>query len=579
MKQYFKYLLMAALTGSFSLTFVACSDDDDNEAQASEVTIEKDLMAHGVETDMQSAVIEVPVKCDGEWTVTIPSDADWVRILDWKVIQKGDQTLRLAFDENRTKADRSTTLNLSNSEGDVQKVILRQFYNYEGQAPENGSGQAFADQGLGCGIDYDYVLDVKGNAAKPETEFEPTKVHKLDNIFNIAAIQQLQKRITNPLHQSAYVESEIQLAQLESHMMDSTFAQEKHLEISLTIGVEFGPVEFNAHGEYNSTKNEERAKVDYTIIRYCPMYNVYLSPAELSAFATDAKNNKMDMDADDAAIAEIEELEARYVKINKRRKGLVLNDNGLTAEQQEEIDNMWDMIPVMYDYAGIFSANFTKAYNKLYNALARPRIRGKEIDRETADQVLNQIDNSYGPFFIAGGDYGGSVIMHCKIDTTLLDGETTFGGELEGNVGGAFNVEGEFNYTEKGLSLLRNADTDIFIYGGSANVTADNMMAVILGGNATDWAKWQDMMKDWIASMWSPAGNSPDQSKAAPISYTIVPIWNVFEDAFIQQYAQDYFMKKYADRNIESYFGLMKGTYKASTDDILDVNSDFWKKK
>ena len=105
------------------------------------------------------------------------------------------------------------------------------------------------------------------------------------------------------------------------------------------------------------------------------------------------------------------------------------------------------------------------------------------------------------------------------------------------------------------------------------------MMEVILGGNATDWAKWQDMMKDWIASMWSPAGNSPDQSKAAPISYTIVPIWNVFEDAFIQQYVQDYFMKKYADRNIQSYFGLMKGAYKASTDDILDVNSGFWKKK
>lgn len=593
MKKIFKYLLMVALVGGLSLTLVSCSDDD-NESQASEITIGNDLKAHGVETDMQSAVIEVPVKCNGEWTVTIPSNIDWVRVLDWQVIFRGDQTLRLAFDENRTGADRNTTLNLGNSEGDVQKVILRQFYNFEGQAPTNGSGQAFADQGLGCGIDYDYVLNMKGIAARYDqetaliekkemkeserTKFEPTKVHKLDNIYNISAIQQLQKRGTNPLQKSAYVESEIQLAQLEAQLMDSSFAQKKHLDISLTIGVEFGPVSFNAHGSYNSTKKEERAKVDYTINRYCPMYNVYLSPAEISTFATDPKNNKMDLDADDAAIAEIEQLEARYVKINKRKKNLVLNDNGLTEEQQEEIDNMWDMIPVIYDYAGVFSANFTKIYNKLYNTIARPRIRGKEVDREAANQILNQLDNNFGPFFIAGGDYGGALTMHCKIDTTYLDGETTFGGELEGSVAGACDVEGKFNYTETGITLLRNSNTNIYIYGGSANLTADNMMAVILGGNATDWAKWQDMMKEWIASMWSPTGNEPDQSKAAPISFTVAPIWTVFENEYIQQYAQDYFMAKYADRNIEKYFGMMQGTYKPSIDDILDLESNFYKK-
>ncbi len=575
MKKYFNWMLMTTMVCGLSLGVTSCSDDDDNKnEEINVVTIDQELLSHGISTDMQSAVIEIPVKTNGTWTATLKKGTDWARILDWQVKYKGNQTLTLVIDENLTKAGRSTVLTIGNGEGDYQTVNVRQRYDYNGEPPANGSGQAFADKGLGTGIDYNYALNVKMHTAESET-FEPTKLHGLANIFNIKQIELLKS--LGKLQSSAYVEAEIPLADLQAQMLDSSLVQSKHLEVALDLGVSFGCIEFEAHAAYNSTKDERRTYVDYTIVRNAPMYNVYMSPAELVAYAS--RYRKIDDDGIDLKYEEIEDLIAQYQEMNQKpgRRRKNLNEDGLTEEQAEEIDAMYDAIPINYDHAGIFSTDFGDRYNELYNAIERKKLRGKPIDTEAADATLNSIDNNYGPFFIAGGDYGGSLIMHCKVNNDELEGSATFEGSLAADMGGMFNVTGEFHYTEEGYSLMRNSDTKINIYGGNANETADAMMGAIFGSDVTDLNNWQDMLKGWMASMQSEDKAAENISKAAPISFTITPIWVLFAEPSIQQYAQEYFMKKYASRGIYGYFGLMQGGANPGANGLLNSESDFWK--
>ena len=573
MKKYFNLLLMGALVCGLSLGVTSCKSDDDGSDEASVVNIDHDTYVWGIQTDMQSAVVEVPVECEGHWTATLDSGTRWARILEWQVSYDGPKTLRIAIDENLSKADRRTTLNIGNSEGELTKVDVFQYYNFEGQPPTNGSGQAFADKGLGTGIDYEYVLNMK-NVSNRNGDFDASKVHHLNNLFNITVIQEKMKA-GGGLQKSAYVESVIPIASLLAQLMDSSLVQSKHLDVAMTLGVEFGPIAFSGHGDYSSDKKESRAKIDYTIVRNCPMYNVYVSPAELAKFAED--NNQVDLDAENAAWAQIDAEIEFYLRKNKRRRNLEVNEDGLTEEQAEIIAAMEDAVSVYYDYGGIFSSGFTGRCNELRTAITKRKERHLSIDTEKADATLNAIDNEYGPFFIAGGDYGGALMMHCDIDTMALAGKDSLGGELSAEFAGMFEVEGAFHYTSEGYTLLRNSNTKIYIYGGNANETADKMLGIITSGDATNLNNWQGAMKNWISSMYSTTGDDPKLSEAAPISYTITPIWTLFRDADVQQYVQNYFLRKYANRGINAYFGIMNGNVTPpSFGDLIDPNSDIW---
>lgn len=577
-----KFWLMAAAVCGLSMSMSSCKDDKDDIDEgepASVVTIDQELITHGLETDMKSTVLEVAVKSDGMWTAVLEKGIHWARIQEWQVTYNGAKTLRITVDENNTKVDRKATLKIGDSEGNLTRITLRQTYDRDDNGTVTTSGQAFSDKGLGTGMDYDYALNMKNKTG--DDNFQPTKVHLLNNLFNFTTIEQ--KIADGKMQKSAYVEATIPVAELQATLMDSACVQFKHLNVSLTIGVEVGPVAFAAHGAYTSDKDERKAWVDYTITRKCPMYNVYLSPAELSSWANDAKNNHLDEKALDAQYDAIDALEQAYItqneKANKRRKRIEVNESGLTDEQEEELDDMYDNVKFSYDYGNVFSSAFTNRLNELYNAITKPNSSGRAIDTNAADATLNALDNEYGPFFIAGGDYGGNLTMYCRIDTMFTLGNSSLIADLSGEVGGWFELEGHMEYTDSGYALVRDINPDIYIVGGNADVTTTSMLATITSGNATDLTKWQDILKDWVASMYSGQDDTPNQSEAAPISYVITPIWTLFNDPVVQEYAQNYFLQKYADRGIFGYFGIMNGTYEATGQDILNKESDFWKKQ
>lgn len=571
MKKRMNFWLMAALVCGLSLGVTSCKDDDDDNGseKTSTVTLDSDLLTRGIETEMKSAAIDVKVTADGLWTANLGKNADWVMIKDWQVTYEGSQTLTLLFDENPTGYDRTTTLTIGNSDGEFQKVTVRQTPLVDGKAPTNGSGLAFAGQGVGCGIDYDYVLNVY-NKANSKEKFEPTKIKKPNNIFNIAYIEDLQKN--GGLGPSAYTETPISISELTAQMLDSSMVKVKDVNFNLKLSISFGAINFSAQGAYTSKKTQTESAVDYVINRFAPMYNVVVSPAEIRAYAVNKKNNKIDAGTDNAAEDEIDAMIERYAKINKRRGRTGLNANGLTAEQQTEIDAMYDQLDrsVSHTFGGVFSGNFTSAYNKLYNALVPTK-----KDYTAADQVLNQLDNDYGPFFIAGGDFGGGIVVHCHALDRMLDGNGTFSGHLAAAAGGHFNVSGSFSYTEEGLETLHECNPDLYIYGGSAIKTTNTLMDIILGQKVNDRERWLTALKDWVNSMYTADDNKPSQSMASPLSFIVEPIWTLFDEPAIQEYVQNYFIKKYEDRGIKGYLRIGLGLDVATADDLLNKNSDF----
>lgn len=571
-----KKITILALSLSMIAAIPSCKDDDEpTVAPTSTVTIDKDILSAGISAEMKSSVIEVPIDCDGEWTATFAKGTEWADILDWEVTYNGKQTLLITVDENNTGAARTAILYVANSDGEVQEITLHQ----KATGDDNGSGEAFAKSGLGTGIDYDYVLNTKGIAARSAAsveplKFEPTKVHKNNNIFNFKTIEKLQNKMDDPLSANAYVEAEYKLADLEAKFFDKSIAQDKLLDVSLTMGLEFGPIEFRANGQYTAKKKESRAKLDYTIVRYAPMYNVYIGTSDLIDYAIDPMHNDFDPAKFAESSKKINIVIDRYKLINSQKNVKNLNENGLTAAQQTVIDNMWYKYGGMNDLCGLFSNGFCRRYNELYQAIMTTE--DGLVDDKAAQTALRAIDNEYGPFFISGGDYGGSLTMTCRLDTTLLKGSDSLVGTIAANVMECFNLEGSVTYMASGLETLRESEAKFYIYGGNANETANGFLAALTGGNATALDKWQSILNGWVNSMWS-SDKSPEKSQAAPISYTISPIWMLFADPEVQKYAQDYFIATYRERNIEAYLGIMKGEYKFGADALLDFESEAYK--
>ena len=563
MKTSYRFLLWLAVAAIGTVS-VSCDkvDPDPNYNKQEAKTIAQ-WVKDGIEVDMQSHVVEMNIKADGEWLAVSDPDNDWLALNNHEVIHNGPRQLILLIDENRTEIDRKSVLYVEDKTGEIFEIPVRQNYNFNGEAPTNGSGQAFANNGVGCGVDYDYVLDTKGIAKRnaledariankemkedERTRFAPTKVKKNNPIFNVTRIERLME--SGKLGPQAYVEAEIPYVDLEAQLFDSTVVQDKSLDVKLEIGLSYGCIEFVAGATYSSKSNEQRQKMDYTIIRNSPIYNVTISEAEVASYAESAMIDEMK--DYEAGLAQIEAKIQAYYKQNGKEV--------LTKVQQKIIDSAYSKLE-RPSFDGVFSASFGNAYWDLYAAVA-------EEDEAAIDAAMNRFDNYYGPFYISGGDFGGSMTVHAVISDLSMDGYVEAGGNIDGDAAGMFKVHGEFSYSERGMTLLRDSNARFYIYGGDANKVADLMLAQMNGDEPTNRDAWTEAIQYWIGTMYSDNG-SVDGSRAAPISFVITPLWNLFWDKDMQRVAQDWFMKKYKDRGIEEYFGIMNGA-KTTPEDII----------
>ena len=589
MKKIFNYALAAALVGGLSLGVTSCKSDEDvaeEQITPSTVTIDNDLIAHGVVTDMENTVVEVPVKCDGDWVAILSIDDkvddsknSWVKIQNWKGVYTGNQTLRLQFDDNMTGVDRSTTLTVANGEGELLTIPVRQNYIWKGQAPTNSSAQSFQNKGVGYGIDYNYLLNLKSIKYRSSAEdastsiqnsmsdggtvsFNPLKCKKVSNLYHLSTIDQLCQAGKMGKDKDAYVEEPIEIANLKAQMLDSAVVAHDSLSIGLKVEASIGPVSFGIEGRYVDKRDQKRNYVDYTIIRNAPVYDVMTSPASIVTYAE--RNATTDDEATDQFIERVEKMEANYIKINSKKKNKSgIGEDGLTDQQRKTIEALYDKFVTSTSYGGVFSSHFETCMSKLYNYIMIPLINDEPINQTQADLVCAELDDRYGPFIIAGGQFGGSMVIQLKLDTLRLEGEIQVDGKAYIEV---VMVDGKADaaYREEGFRRARSYYPTINIYGGDATQTEEELLRIVYSDNPDDHELWIDMLSGWLDSMKSDAKKG-NLSQAVPISFTVVPIWNYFGETEVSAYVRSYFMNKYRTRKIQDYLDII--------DDVPDHKS------
>ena len=583
MKKIFNYALTAALIGSLSQSVTSCKSDEDvvvEQFTPSTVTIDNDLIAHGVVTDMENTVVEVPVKCDGDWVAILSiDDAEdddknlWVKIQDWKGFYNGNQTLRLQFDDNITGVDRATTLTIANSNGDIQTVPVRQNFTWKGQAPTNSSAQSFQNKGIGYGIDYGYLLDMKsvkfrnstgdaasagGNTDPDSKVYNPLKVKKMDNIYHLNTIDQLCKAGKMGSDKDAYVEEPIEIANLEAELLDSAMIKQHELLIGLKLGASIGPIEFSLDGTYIDKRREDKGYVNYAITRTSPVWDVSTSPAAIAQYA--GENSDVDFDQSDKFIKKVQNMRKQYIVQNmKLADKSKLDADSLTKSQKKVIDGMYSKQLMNFSYGGVYSSYFENCMSKLYNHIVLRLAGGMKIASDKADRVCQDLDDHYGPFIIAGGQFGGSMTITMEIDTTRLEGKTSLEGQAELNVNlGVGDITGgaTAHWIADGWNRVRGYKPSIHIYGGSARDTEAELIAIMFSENPDSHEQWVSALVNWMQSMVQSADDG-NMSQAAPISFTAVPIWHFFPDTEISNYVRSYFMEKYKTRGIQNYMDII----------------------
>ncbi len=567
MKKIFKLTLMVALMGGLSLNVTSCKSDEDvvsneNQNQITTLTIDADILSHGITTDVHDAIVDIPVKCDGDWMAWIENeqDVDWLSIAKTNqgaidVYYTGDKTLRLVFDENHTKIDRSAKLCIATLDGEPIVINVTQTQLWNGEAPGNSSAQWFGDKGLGCGINYSYFLENDSTRTVGQ-KFSPTAMVLTNPIFNWATIVELQKKIDQKtnlpyLSADAYKESFAEDLNFDEIFHDSLVSGKDTISIKFDVEIGFGFIQFEAHGKYDSKELKGSERIRAYIGRKITAYDVSTSPAELAETAEDIGGElSLDPVAVKKALNEIDSLRTLWIQTSRNGK--------LTSRQEKRLEQMREQA-LCPDYANIFSKSFGRLYFNITNDVYKltdsdPAVAAEA--RRTLDARLEKLDADYGPLYIGKGSYGGSINLSVEIDTASVNTTGKFDGGLAAGFGNWGNIEGNFHYEESTKKVIKNSDIKLAIYGGDAVNTANAIMKHF-AGDMSDYDKLQDTLKGWGESLFE---SKVDQKTGTSVpSHAILEqmqlygIWGLFIDELAAKEVRDFMYKKHP--TLKNYLG------------------------
>ena len=293
-RNYFNAVLSAVFVMGLGMSITSCKSDDDSgggdDNQVSTLTLDEKVMRIGVETDMESAVVPLNIKCNGAWSVAIEKGKDWVSVENNKIFYNGSQTLQLLFDENRTEVDRTATLYITNDADEIQAVTLRQTTLYKGEVPNNSNIQNFGGKGLGCGINVGQLFRDQTQAAS--SKYNPLAIHKLNNVFNLGKIESLIDKGAF-VGENPYVEIITERGEASIVKWDSLVSKSRTLDASLNIEISFGFFSMTVGGHYNASDTMNHVGVDYAIVRNLSLFNAYVQPTVLRSYAM--KQDAIDM--------------------------------------------------------------------------------------------------------------------------------------------------------------------------------------------------------------------------------------------------------------------------------------------
>ena len=537
MKKTLNYMLMAVLLGGLSLSVASCSDDNDNNNDP-KISVEKGVLEHGIAVNANMQTVELPVTMTGTWSALIDEgENEWVDIENNSLAYRGSQTLKLAFKSNPNGADRTAKLQLFGLDANDPITINIRQEGHDANAAKVASGVIFQGQGLGHGVVLSYFLDtatVKQNQKNKPESFSITKARGINSVYDMEKIQNLVN--SNVLKKVAYEETNNNVYELLAQLVDSTVSQSKDFEASINMSAAFGFIEFSAEVAYQAKKSQASGHVDYTILRYAPLYEVNVSPAEIATYASDQ------------SIDDFEKYGEEYEKLDAEVEEKYGSWEALKAKNKFTY-NSWRKRLDKYrpSFGGVFSSGFTMDLWEYYKAII-------EDNEDRARAALENIDESYSPFVITGGKWGGSMNVLCRVDTMSMIGKDSLYASLNVDLSNMGSVGGEVSLSSEGLDLYRNADLKISIYGGDPAI-GDGITKWLLSPDITNYSSMQNLLKSWVETMKSPADpESDEKSAASPIEYTLTPVWMLFDPEY-RQFARNWFFERYRGSSVLEFFG------------------------
>lgn len=530
-------LFFAAMLGVLSLGFSSCSDSENTVATGT-LTVDPSYTTKGIETDVESAIIEVPVNCNGKWFAEV-DDNNWLSVLDeGKTIHNGNGTIKLKFDENRTGAGRKTSVYIVDFNQNGIEIPVYQSNLYRGEVPSNGAANWFTNNSVGCGANYTYMLSPKDRSGK---EFDPLRVSMGNNIFNMANLEAL--NTNGSVKGQLYNMSRIPVSELNDKQLINSISKTQGLDVSLEMSVSFGFIEFQGSGKYVSSLTDNSDHVNYSICREAPVLNTNLQVANLaSVINTEAANFAEDEEAAMALDGLYEKLlsipttkaflrKATYNKMkNKKKPTLRLFSEGFK-------DLYWNLY-YFYNYG---------------KDILYPNDEVKQ--KAELNKILDAFDNLYGPYFISGGQFGGSLNLYATVDKKDLDEKTKFDASITANISQLFELSGKVDFTSSGKQLYKKSKVVMKVYGGNAAETTASVTD-FLAGDMTNTSILTGILKKWtdsFAEFDKDEDGTVVPKKAAPIVFYVTPIWTLFADVQLQSVVKNYFMKKYEDQGIADW--------------------------
>lgn len=529
-------LFFAAMLSVLSLGFSSCSDSEDTVATGT-LTVDPSYTTKGIETDVESAIIEVPVNCNGRWFAEV-DDNDWLSVLDeGEAIHNGNGTIKLKFDENRTGAGRKTSLYIVDFNQNGIEIPVYQTNLYRGEAPSNGAATWFTNNSVGCGANYSYLLEPKSRAGQ---KFDPNRVSMGNNIFNMANLETL--NTNGSVRGQLYNMSRIEISNLDDKQLINSISKKQNLEVTLEMGCSFGFIEFQGSGKYVGNLTDNSDYVNYVICREAPVLNTNLQVANIaSEINKEAQNFTED---EEAAMA----LDTLYQKLLSLESTKVFQRKAAYNKMKNKKK------PTL----GLFSEGFKSLYWELfyyYHYAKDILYPGDEVmQKAEMNKILDAIDNLYGPYFISGGQFGGSLNLYATVDKKDLDESVTFDASVTANISELFDLSGKVNFTSSGKQLYKKSKVVMQVYGGNAAETTASVTD-FLAGDMTNTSILTGILQKWANSFaeFEDDGSTVVPKSAAPIVFYVTPIWTLFADVQLQGVVKDYFVKKYDDKGIADW--------------------------
>lgn len=537
-----KKVLLASVFVSLAMGFTACSDDDNASNPSAPSTVPTSTLT-GIDTEVKSVVVEVPINCSGQWVADVDS-CDWIEIIDEaSPLHKGNGVIKLKIDENRTGVGRKNKLTVVDMNDHLLEIPVYQSNLYNGEVPSNGVATWFNNNSIGRCADYNYFMAPKKNRSG---SFNPTLVSLPNNIFNMANIELLQQ-MNEQTGDNLYVMNRLPIAHLKDKELTNSISRSDSLAVTITMDCSFGFIEFQGKGAYTSSMDNNSEQVNYSICRQTPVLDANLDVQNITS-TIDEKVYKYFKDNKIGHVLDSLSTVARSLPENSAtRKGIL---NAISRENKP-------------DFGGLFSKGFSDAYWNLYSFyLTKDTLYPNNVAKQEVEMKkrLDALDSKYGPFFISGGQFGGSLNLYATVDKKELNEDAQFQAKISANISSVFTLEGEARFTSDGQRVYKNSDIVMQVYGGDASKTANKVVALLDGPDMTRTDSLALILNDWVDSFGTFDEKTNEPKAAAPILFNITPIWTLFSyDVDLQEIVQDYFMEKYADKGIDTWARILDG--------------------